>query len=409
MTIGSDRPSLDAEVDLHRGSASSQPERGRCAGEHDDTRTRIRVVHLVWTLDIGGLEKMVLELAGRLDTKRFQTHVVCLSDPGTLAARFEAGGIPVTALASQRLGRVGSLVRLARILRDLKPHILHTHNPTPHFRGALTSLAAHVPVLVHTKHGRNYTDQPRTLAANWFASCLSDCIVCVSDDAAEVALRLEKVSARKIQVIRNGVDVSAFPAQGRSLSGRTASAIHVGRLNFIKDQRSLLRATRLVVDQERAFQLSIVGDGPDRQHLETLCERLSLREHVHFLGFRDDVREFLAQADMFVLASISEGISLTLLEAMAASLPVVATRVGGNPEVVIDQVTGLLVPPEAPEALAEAMLKLVREADLARRMGSRGRTRAQEEFDIRRVVGRYEALYLSLLAKKQRRRVRGVR
>lgn len=414
MTIGSKLPSAFAGSGegsiFSRGEKPVQTTRADQSVRWRTSEGPIRVVHLVWTLDIGGLEKMVLELTTRADRDLVQPHVVCLGEPGALAPRFQAAGVPVECLNVQSTGKLGSVVRLVQKLRELRPHVLHTHNPTPHLRGAIAAVLARIPVLVHTKHGRNYTDQPRTLLANRLASCLTDRVVPVSDDAADVAARLERVSPEKIHVIRNGVDVAAFSSgrgqgQGQATQG-AFTAIQVGRLNFIKDQRSLLRAARIVVDAEPRFRLDLIGDGPDRAHLQSLCDELRLREHVQFLGFRDNVRELLAAATVFVLPSISEGISLTLLEAMAAGLPVVATKVGGNQEVVVANETGLLVPAESPRELAKGILRIIQDPDLARRLGNAGRKRVESCFDIRVVVGQYESLYVSLLEGKRHSRGR---
>jgi glycosyltransferase involved in cell wall biosynthesis len=253
------------------------------------------------------------------------------------------------------------------------------------------------PGVVHTKHGRNYPKDKKKVFGNRLASWLSDKIVAVSGDAAEVARHVEKVPDRKIEIIWNGIDVERFFAVEvrPSISQR---AIHVARLIYpTKDQVTLLHAVRRVVDAEPGFSLDIVGDGPYRAELEALCDELKLRRHVRFLGQRDDVHALMSQADMFVLSSITEGLSITLLEAMATGLPIVATRVGGNPEVVADGETGLLVPPRSPDALAEAILRLVRDPQSARRMGAAARQRAELSFDIRRVVARYEELYRSVL------------
>jgi glycosyltransferase involved in cell wall biosynthesis len=223
----------------------------------------------------------------------------------------------------------------------------------------------------------------------------------VSEDAAEVVRDIERVPARKVCVIHNGIDLTAFPTPAAPRPAKGNRAIHVARLNPVKDQPTLLHAARLAADAEPSFRLDLVGDGPARAELEALHRQLNLGGHVRFLGFRDDVRDLLTAADFFVLSSVSEGISLTLLEAMAMGLPVVATDVGGNREVVAEGTTGLLVPAQSPAALAEAMLGLVRDPERARRMGAAGRRRAEEKFDLRRVVREYEELYLSLLRKRK--------
>ncbi len=169
--------------------------------------------------------------------------------------------------------------------------------------------------------------------------------------------------------------------------------VAIGRLTPVKDFATMLRAVRMVADADPAFQLDIVGDGPSRPDLERLRRQLRLERHVTFHGARPDARSLLAQAKLFVQSSLSEGISLTLLEAMAAGVPIVATRVGGTPEVVNHGVTGLLVPPGEPAALAAAMLTMLGDSDLAEGMSRSARMRAEHEFNLRKMTASYEALY----------------
>jgi glycosyltransferase involved in cell wall biosynthesis len=275
--------------------------------------------------------------------------------------------------------------------------VVHTHNPQPHYFGVAAARLARVPALVHTKHGRNRPDKPRRVALNSLAARLSDRVVCVSSNAETVARRTERVPPKKLCLIRNGVALPEFVATARPRDA-AKRAIHVARLNVVKDQRTLLRAVRLVADELPDFVLEIVGDGEERKALECLCDELRLSDHVRFLGERSDVSSLLGGARLFVLSSLGEGLSMTLLEAMASALPIVATAVGGNAEVVVHGETGLLVPPRSPQQLAAAMLELVRDPDKASQMGQAGRRRVEAEFDMQRVAARYESLYHEVLA-----------
>ncbi len=362
---------------------------------HDN---RVRVVHLVLGLSIGGLEQVVYDLVRGTDRNRFDVRVLCLGEIGEWGPRFAALDVPVEALGAMKLGTLGRVIAVARRLWELRPDVLHTHNPAPHLVGALAACLCQAPLVVNTKHGRNYPHIRKWVLANRLAAWLSCKVVAVSQDAADVALKIEKVPQHKVDVIRNGIDLEKFPLARRPPRERQRRAIHVARISYSsKDQRTLLKAVRIVADQQPEFVLDIVGDGPDRADLETLCDKLNLRSHVNFLGFRDNVGQILSRAEFFVLSSVTEGISITLLEAAATGLPIVATHVGGNPEVTIHGETGLLVPPRSPEALAQAMLEMLKDSNLARRMGIAGRRRVERQFDLKRSVARYEELYLSLL------------
>ncbi len=365
------------------------------------TDSRVRVVHLVLSLDVGGLEKVVLNLTHLATQDVFEARVLCLQGPGVLAPQLAARGVIVESLDCPDLPKGRTLFRLIQHLRRLRPHILHTHNAGPHLFGAVAARAAGIPVVVHTKHSRNQPGRLRSVAWNRLATALSDCIVSVSEATAEAARCVEHVPAHKLRVIRNGIDLAAFPARAHFTGPERRPAIHVARLQQIKDQPTLLRAVRLVVDAEPAFQLMIVGDGPARAELRALSKHLELDGHVQFLGERDDVSDLLASASLFVLSSLSEGLPVSLLEAMATGLPAVATDVGGNREIVVPGETGLLVPAESPPALADAMRTLWADPDRARRLGAAGRQRVEQEFDMRQVAARYEGLYQELLQGKR--------
>lgn len=357
----------------------------------------LRVVHLVSSLNIGGLEMVVVNMMRHCDRTKYEPFVVSLGEAGALAEKIVSLGVPLMSLAGRRRFKGDVGLRLIRLLRSLKPDVIHTHNPSPHLHGALAAAIARVPVLVHTKHGRNCAEPTYSAFSNRLASRLSSYIVSVSEDAAQVARELERVPADKLEVIHNGVDLDRYPFREPRRQREEVRAVHVARLNWIKDQPTLLRAARLVADEEPRFRLDIVGDGPERANVEQLIKELNLEGVVTLHGFRDDVSAQLAKADFFVLSSISEGISLTLLEAMATGLPIVATDVGGNREVVADGETGLLAPAGSPEALAQAMLRLSPDPTLIERMSYTARKRVETRFDLRNAVARYESLYLRLL------------
>lgn len=342
---------------------------------------------------------VVLSLAERADRAKYRPRVLSLLEGGELVPRFAAAGVPVDTLdVAISDGPIAVLRAMRRYLLQHQPAILHTHNPTPHQYGALSATWARVPVLVHTKHGRNQLLSTRGRFLERVAGYLSDAVVPVSADAADVARDVDGVPAGRIQVIRNGI--AATHAAPRRAAGGEWRVVHVARLNEVKDQPTLLRAARRVADHHPDFHLDIVGDGEERQALERLAAELGLEQVVHFHGFTDDVSAYLAGADLFALSSVSEGIALTLLEAMAAALPVVATDVGGNREVVRDGETGLLVPASDPTAMADAMIALLEDPSRGEAMGRAGRARVVQEFSLDRTAAEYEALYDRLLTRR---------
>jgi len=364
----------------------------------------IRIVHLVSTLGIGGQEMVILSLVRHMDRSRFTPVVFALSESGPLAERITGLGVDVEVIGNPGMSRWAKVRSLNTRLRAQRVDILHTHNPSPHQYGAAARLLGGVPALIHTKHGRNVLLSRAGQWAELVAGRLSDLIVPVSSDAAEVARQVERVPAHKLRVIRNGIAIDGAPVAHVLPEGRPPRAIHVARLNHIKDQVTLLRATRRVADQVPGFTLEIVGDGEMREPLHALARDLRLDDVVHFLGMRDDIPALLANADLFVLPSLSEGVAITLLEAMVAGLPVVASDVGGNREVVVPSLTGLLCPAGDTEALADAILETISDPVRARAWGRAGRDRAAREFNILRTVAAYEAAYQEIVSRKQPRR-----
>jgi glycosyltransferase involved in cell wall biosynthesis len=356
------------------------------------SRRPIRVAHLTWGLDIGGLEKLLVEFARHSDRRRFDLSFVSLTTRGRLAEDIEACGWPVIALEEPAGFRPELVLRLAPLLRRLRIDVLHTHDHNPLIYGAPAARLAGVRRLVHTGHCATLTHITRRQV--WLTSLaarLVDIYACVSNDAARIAAGAG-VRGKRLRTVWNGIDLSRFPCSGPRSEG---PALLVARLCPEKDIGTLLRALAIAVKQQPDFHLEIAGTGPTRAELLRLSQELHLGSNVRFLGEVRDIAGLLAGASMFVLSSLTEGISLTLLEAMSAGLPVVATRVGGNPEIVVDGATGNLVPPADPEALACAMLALRRAPVAGRNMGLAGRERVERCFSIRRMVAEYEMLYTS--------------
>jgi sugar transferase (PEP-CTERM/EpsH1 system associated) len=352
--------------------------------------SRNGVIHVSLGLHIGGMEKLLVEFARHADRRRFDLQFVSLTAKGDVAEQIERLGWPVIALGQRPGVEPATSVRLAQLFRRSKPRIVHTHNTKPLLYAVPAAHLTGVQTIIHTRHGQRHGATRRqnflfNLAARWV-----DRVVSVSSDSAQIALQ-QGLPSEKLVTIHNGIDLPLFPPAGPLPSG---PVVFVGRLSPEKDLPTLLRAAAIAASEEPSFRLHLAGAGPSLSELQRLAAQLGVGHRVGFLGHNTDISAILAQASLFVLSSVTEGVSLALLEAMACRLPVVATAVGGNVEVVIDGETGLLVPPRSPAALAGAMLKLYRQPELARRMGVAGRKRVEARFDSRRMVAEYESLYL---------------
>jgi glycosyltransferase involved in cell wall biosynthesis len=347
------------------------------------------VAHVTLGLDVGGQEKLLVEFARLADRARFDLVFVSLTTRGRLTADVEAHGWPVIALEEPDGLRPAMVLRLAWLFRRERISVVHTHDDKPLVYAPLAARLAGVPTVIHTRHGRSFGMTARQQFLLRLTSRLTDRFVCVSEDSARLTIE-QGVPPRKVCAVWNGIEVSRFAYAGPVESG---PVVTVARLSPEKDLETLLKATALAAREEPAFRLEIAGDGPCMGELRRAAAELGLGERVLFHGEVRDVPGLLARAGLFALSSVSEGVSLTLLEAMGRGLPCVATCVGGNPEVVADGATGLLVPARDPGALAAALLRLWRDPDERRRMGLAGRRRVLECFDIRRMVARYEQLY----------------
>jgi glycosyltransferase involved in cell wall biosynthesis len=355
---------------------------------------RVRVVHMNMSHQMGGAEKLLVEFARHADREHFDLRFVSLGPRGLLANEIEACGWPVTALNQPEGLRKWLVLRLAWLLHGWKTDLVHTHDPKAIFYGAPAARLARLPAVVHTRHGQRYQASRTDNAVFRFLTCLVDRVVCVSHDSARLSAG-EGVARRRIVTIWNGIDVAKFGYVGPTPGG---PAVMVGRLSAEKDVGTLIRAVASVLQQEPEFQLALAGDGDCLADLRQLSADLGLGQQVQFLGEVRDIPGLLARASMLVLPSLTEGISLAVLEAMARGLPVVATRVGGNPELVVDGETGYLVPPQQPAWMAERMLDLIRQPELARTMGRRARDRVEANFRVADMVAKYEELYRSVTA-----------
>lgn len=367
--------------------------------------SRPTVAHVVHSLATGGLENGVVNLVNA--TERDLRHVVvCMTEEGALRPRLRPG-VEVVALGKRPGQDPRAFVRLVALLRRMHPAIVHTRNWAAVDAIPAARLAG-VRVLVHGEHGREASDPDgRNRRRNRIRRLLAPLVkqfVTVSRDLERWLVEDVRLPGRKVVTIVNGVDLSRF-GQGdrrgvRSRLGLAPDATivgTVGRLDPVKDHAGLLRAFAGLTAAHPDTVLLIAGDGPCRDALTRLTGALGLGERVKLLGDCRDVPGVLSALDLFVLPSIAEGMSNTILEAMASGLPVVATRVGGNPELVEEHVTGRLVPSRDPGSLAEALAVYLDDPHLRAVQGKAARQRATERFGLERMCEGYVDLYRRVL------------
>jgi len=363
----------------------------------------LHVMHLVPLLRVGGMEQGVVKLVNGLDRSRVRSSVVTFNAPDSLALALRPD-VRLEVLAKRNGNDPRLVLHLHRLLRHHRPHIVHTHSWGTLLEGYMAARAARVPFVVHGEHGTMEEGRVNVVLQRW-AWHRVDRVVSVSSRLADRLAERIGFPRERIVTIRNGVDLDRFRAvsreDARRALGLTPSQLvvgTVGRLVPVKDHANLLRAMAILRARGRQPGLVIVGEGPLRVELERLAGSLGLADSVRMLGARPDVESVLVALDVFVLSSKSEGLSNTIIEAMASGLPVVATSVGGADELVEHGRTGLLVPREDPEALAEAVAALLDDAARRGEMGRAGRAKAEREFSLERMLAGYERLYLDLAA-----------
>jgi len=388
----------------------STPSAQPAAGSDD----RPTIVHVLHTLNAAGAEVLVRDLCGATGD-RYRSIVIALDGEGPLRAALEARGAVVYAL-HRRPGLDWACARqIATIARRAGAAILHAHQYTPFFYAAIARLiGARRCRLVFTEHGRHYPDHRRwkRVLANHLLTRLTARITAVGESVAEKLARNEGMPRRRIEVIHNGVDPDRFPTLSEAQRAAARRAIGVGPgqalilqvagFRPVKDHATAIRAFARLRRAGADAVLAFAGAGPTQAEARTLAESLGVADRVRFLGARGDVPQLWAAADAGLLTSLSEGVSVAGLEAMAAGRPMIATDVGGNAEIIADGRTGRLAPRGDDKAIAEAMQQLIEHPELRHAMGRAARQRLEARFTQTAMHEAYDRLYRSLLAAPKR-------
>jgi glycosyltransferase involved in cell wall biosynthesis len=363
---------------------------------------KVRVLHVVSDKNIGGAGRYVIYLLDKISKNRFEIDVACPGG-GKLEQELTSLGtrvLPLSPSCQDRSFSLPGISELLDIIRDGRYDIVHSHSS---ISARIAARLCNVKAIVYTRHGLsgNSPNMFSRMAQKFFSTYFADAVVAVSE-AAKKDLINGGVVADKITVIHNGVDIPEVFMSGQKGQSNGSSAPDclvvgsVGRLSPEKGHVTFIRAASSVAKEFPKSQFLIVGDGPLRPALESLASDIGLLDKIRFAGYQADVRPFLDEMDIFVLPSYTEAMPLSLLEAMANGLPVVASCVGGVPEAVEDNVTGFLVAPHDEDALAKKILLLLRSEALRRSMGKSSRTKAESAFSIRitadKVAGVYDAL-----------------
>ena len=362
------------------------------------------LMQLVLSLMPGGTERLTIEIVTRL-SERFRIVVCCLDEAGEWAGELTQRGVPVVPLHRAPGFHPSLGARVARIAAEHRATLIHCHHYSPFVYGRIAALLDRRLGLIFTEHGR-LSDAPPSMKRRIANTVLGR--LPASMFAVTAALRVHMVAegflASRLGVIHNGIEPGPRPTladrlEARRILGVSAGTFLIGtaaRLDPVKDLKTLIAATAILRARVPEAELVIVGAGEEEAAIETARAATGLGDAIRLLGHRADVRRLLPGLDVYVNSSVTEGISLTILEAMAAGVPVVATRVGGTPEVVVPGATGLLVEPRDPQLLAAALADVAEAPGRRRDWGAAGRLRVETLFTIDRMVADYAREYTRL-------------
>jgi sugar transferase (PEP-CTERM/EpsH1 system associated) len=365
----------------------------------------IRVLHLIQGLEVGGLENIVVSLLKGLCRERYQPSICCYDSLGSLTQSLD-GTINIHYLKRKAGIDYMYPFKLASILKRENAQILHLHNSTAFFYGVIAGKIARVPAIVYTEHARDVFPNLKVRITDKILSFFTDRVTVVADYLKNNLIKYEWFNPSKIMTIYNGIDDSKFGIKSDSAEIKRELGIFrfnriigiVARLDPIKNHKNLIAAMQNVIKEFPDTVLLTIGDGPFKDELKSFVMECKLEKHIMFLGTRDDIPRLLSIIDVFVICSSSEGLPLTLLEAMAAGKPIVATYVGGIPEIIEHDIDGLLIPPHNTEALSDAIMKLLRNTEKARLLGIMAKRKFEKNFSLSLMVKKYEEVYESLMS-----------
>jgi glycosyltransferase involved in cell wall biosynthesis len=361
----------------------------------------IRLLLVVDSLEVGGAERQVVDLAVALRRKGYRVTVAC-SVAGGLSGALEEAGVPVRPFLRRLVKRRLSLVyawRLRRLLRKERFDLVHAHIYASVVAAAIATLGSGVPLVITEHTEATWQDWRARWVSRWVYRRVA-CIIAVSTPIRRRLIERDNVHPDLITIIPNAVASASEPPADAPLPAELRERPLVGvvaRLQPEKGVTNFLKAAARIAPQFPEAHFVVAGDGPLRQQLADLAEDLDLGSRVHFLGFQSDASALMRFLDVLVVPSLSEGSPLVTLEAMAAGVPVVASAVGGIPDQIRHDKEGLLVPPDDTDALGDALLALLRDPDHARRLGEAGRRRASSQFNHATMLRQIEDVYHAVL------------
>ena len=395
--------------------ASGRAQAGVATGAVSRRLPRRKVFYLLDSLNVGGTEVQAVELATRLNPDQYEATLGCLRARGPLLEKLKGSSVVVREFYPR--GGFDSphglyqMFRLALFLRRGGFQIMHAHDLYANILGIPAAVLARVPVIISSQRDLGHLDLYKSRRRIWLRRLqkLSTAVLTNANAVRDAVLSEDHFAPEKVKVIHNGVDLDLFSQQSRDRGWLVPTGDHerwivlVGNMHGdVKGHPVLIAAAEAVVREFPDVRFLLAGDGQKREEFEEKARSLGIANHFYFLGRRDDIPRILSCCDIGVLPSKAEGLPNAVLEYLAAGLPTIASRVGGNAEIIDDGKTGLLVPAEDSAALADALLRLLRNPSWADELGKSGRQFVAAEFTFQRLIEKTEKMYTDLL------RARGV-
>jgi sugar transferase (PEP-CTERM/EpsH1 system associated) len=369
---------------------------------------KLHIMHVLYSLDIGGMENIVVNLVNKLNPMYFSSSICCLGFVGRFEENVAQDRVKIFNLHKRPGHDPFLFLRLGTLFKRENVKIVNTYNWAGFFDGVLGAKIANVPVIIHSEHGKEYEDldgikRRRALTYKLILPIIPNAVVTVCEALKNDFIKLTNIKNEKIITIYNGVELEKFnpnidiKKKKKEIGCNEEDIIigTVGRLDPIKDYSTLIYAAKSVIEEFSNIKFLFIGDGAEFSKLKNLTHTLNISQNTIFLGSRNDVPQLLKIMYLFVLPSLSEGLSCTILEAMAAKLPVIATNVGGNPEIVINGKSGILFKPKDYHSLAKYIIDLIKNSTKAYDMGKYGFERIKRDFNLSKMISAYESLYMS--------------
>jgi len=371
---------------------------------------KIEILYIIPKMEIAGTEQHLINLVSNLNSRRFEPLVCCLKGLGKLGELFKKSGGNIVCLNRRSVYSPRIMIDIHRLIKRDRFDIVHTYLFGFHYLAGIPAKLVKVPTVISSRRQLATWKKKHHIILEKLGNRFSDKVIACSNAVRDFSLKQENLYPEKIITIYNGIDIRKF--HPRAKAGSLLSEFNlndsipiigiVANCSSVKDHNTLLEALNIVKKEaNHAFKCLLVGDGPLKEGLKLKVKNLKLENNVIFLGKRDDIPELLSVIDLFVLTSKVEGLPNVILEAMACGKPVITTSVGGIPEVIIDRESGILVSPQNPNTLAEAIVDLLNDRELREKMGQQGRKIVEEKFSLERMIRDYENLYMFLYSKFQ--------